>query len=87
MREAIDTHTGDLLPACDLAGERPAKPTQREMTAARVTRYREKNGLKAMTVNIDGDLKDDFDAYLSRTGKSRNAVIEHVLKTQVLRKR
>ena len=87
MKTATDTKTADLLPAYDLAGERPAKPTQRERTAARVTRYREKNGLKAMTVNIAGGLKDDFDAYLSRTGKSRNEVIEHVLKTQVLRKR
>ena len=87
MRETADTKTADLLPACDLAGERPAKPTQREKTAARVARMRAGRNLKAFTVNIDADLKDKFDAYLSRTGKSRNAVIEHALQTQVLRKR
>ena len=87
MKAPTDTKTGDLLPACDLAGERPAKPTQREKTAARVARMRAGRNLKAFTVNIDADLKDKFDAYLSRTGKSRNAVIEHALQTQVLRKR
>ena len=87
MKESIDTVTADLLPGHDLAGERPAAPTQREKTAARVARMRAGKNLKPFTVNIDADLKDAFDEYLSRTGKSRNAVIEHVLKTQVLRKR
>ena len=88
MREAVDTHTADLLPACDLAGERPAKPTQREKTAARVARMREKKNVLPFTVNIDAALKLQFDAWLAaHPEKTRNGVIEHVLKTQVLRKR
>lgn len=87
MRETADTKTADLLPACDLVGERPAKPTQRERTAARVAKYREKHGLAPMTVNVPVDVLADLNAYLSRTGKTRNAVITHVLRTQVLRKR
>lgn len=87
MRNAADQKTGDLLPDHDLAGERPAKPTQREQTAARVAVYREKNGVKPMTVNIPVDLADKFDAYLIKTGKRRSDVIAHVLRTQVLRPR
>lgn len=87
MKAPVDQKTGDLLPDHDLAGERPAAPTQREKTAARVAAYREKNGVKPMTVNVPADLLDDFNAYLAKTGKSRSEVIAHVLRTQVLRKR
>jgi hypothetical protein len=87
MMTANDTKTGDMLPDHDLAGERPAKPTEAEKTAKRLAKMREKKDLAAFTVNIDRALKLDFDAYLERTGKSRNEVIEHVLRTQVLRKR
>jgi hypothetical protein len=80
MIEANDIVTLNLLPACDLAGERPAKPS-------RLQKMRAKNGLAGMTVNIDAALLDEFNAYLARTGKKRNAVITHLLKTQVLRKR
>ncbi|MGZ4837659.1 MAG: ribbon-helix-helix protein, CopG family [Terriglobales bacterium] len=87
MREAVDTKTGDLLPAHDLAGERPAKQTGRERAAARVAKYREKHGVTPMTVNIETELKKQFDEFLTRTGKSRAQVIEQALRTQVLRKR
>ena len=87
MMAATDTKTGDLLPDHDLGGERSAKPTEAEKTAKRLVKMRERKDLAAFTVNIDRPLKLDFDAYLARTGKSRNEVIEHVLRTQVLRKR
>lgn len=87
MKATADTKTGDLLPAHDLAGERLPLPTQREKTAKRVAKFREKNGLAQMTVNIQAELLADFNAYLTKTGKSRSEVIAHVLRTQVLRKR
>lgn len=87
MRQDDDKKTPDLLPDHDLAGERPAKPTQREQTAKRLARMREEKDLLPFTVNIDAELKREFDAYLARTGKKRNAVIEQVLRNQVLRKR
>lgn len=87
MRESVDTKTGDLLPGHDLAGERPAKQTGRDRAAERMKKYRDKNGVTPMTVNIETQLKRDFDAYLSRTGKTRNEAITHMLRTQVLRKR
>jgi len=84
---ANDTKTGDLLPDHDLAGERPAKPTQAQKTAKRLAKMRTEKGLEAFTVNIDAGIKKQFDEYLARTGKNRSKVIEHVLKTQVLRQR
>jgi hypothetical protein len=87
MKPAIDTKTADLLPACDLAGERPAKPTQREKTAARVAKYREKNGLKAITVNLPAELVEEFHTRRKARGHSANDAIAVLLRTQYLRKR
>jgi hypothetical protein len=87
MRAADDTKTADLLPACDLAGERPAKPTQRERTAARVAKYREKNGLRAITVNLPAELVEQFHARRQARGQSANDAIAGLLRTQYLRKR
>ena len=75
-----DSTTGDLLPNHDLAGERPPKKS-------RGAAWREKKGLSAFTVNVSTPVKHDFDAYLKRTGKNRNEVIERLLKTQLLRAR
>ena len=84
MREAIDTKTGDLLPAHDLAGERPAMPSS---AARRLASYRERKGLKGLTVNIPADLVDKFHAKRGQQGKTANEVIEHLLRTQYLRPR
>lgn len=80
MKHPAATTTPDLLPDHDLAGERPPKKP-------RGTRWREAKGLKSFTVNVPAALKDEFDAFLAKTGKNRNDVIAHVLRTQVLRKR
>lgn len=88
MKAPADTKTADLLPAHDLAGERPAKPTQAEKAAARLAKMREQKRLLAFTVNIDAALKLEFDAWLAaHPEKTRNGVIAHVLRTQILRKR
>lgn len=80
MKAPEATSTPDLLPQYDLAGERPpAKPRQ--------VAWREKKGLKAMTVNIPAEVLDGFNAYLAKTGKNRNEAVAHLLRTQVLRKR
>lgn len=81
MKAPNATTTPDLLgDSHDLAGERPRK-------VARQVKWREAHGLKSFTVNIDAAVKDEFDAYLAKTGKSRNEVIAHLLRTQLLRKR
>lgn len=84
MREAVDTKTGDLLPAHDLAGERPAMPTA---AARRLASYRDRKGLKGLTVNIPAELVDQFHAKRAEQGKTANEVITHLLRTQYLRKR
>ncbi|WP_322400357.1 hypothetical protein [Massilia luteola] len=87
MREPIDTKTADLLPTCDLAGERRAKPTQREKTAARVAKMRERRGLKAITVNLPAELVEEFHTRRKARDQSANDAIAHLLRTQYLRKR
>jgi hypothetical protein len=87
MKSATDTKTADLLPACDLAGERPAKPTQREKTAARVAKMRALRGLKAITVNLPVELVEEFHTRRKARGQSANDAIAGLLRTQYLRKR
>ena len=87
MRAATDTKTADLLPAHDLAGERPAKTTQREKTAARVANFRARHGLKALTVNLPADLVEAFHERRKARGHSANDAIAGLLRTQYLRKR
>lgn len=79
-RAVGDSSTGDLLPNHDLVGERPPKKS-------RQAAWRDKRGLKAMTVNLPADVLEGFNAYLAKTGKNRNDAIAHLLRTQVLRKR
>lgn len=84
-----DTKTLDLLPDHDLVGERPKKPTAKELAAARIKRFREKHGVKAVTVNLPADLVADLDAWIVAKGKGRtkSQVIEKLIRTQLLRPR
>lgn len=84
MRESADTLTGDLLPAHDLAGERPP---MKSAAARRLASYRERAGLRGLTVNIPAELVDQFHAKRAEQGKTANEVIAHLLRTQYLRKR
>lgn len=80
MRQTDDKNTGDLLPDHDLAGERPPKRSRGDkMRAAR--------GLKAITVNLPAELVDEFHTKRKVQVKTANEVIEHLLRTQYLRKR
>lgn len=72
--------TGDLLPACDLAGERPAKRT-------RLDKMRERRGLRGLTVNLPAELVDQFHERRKARGHSANEAIANLLRTQYLRKR
>lgn len=85
MRATNDKNTGDLLPEHDLAGERMPKPS-------RLDKMREKRGLKGLTVNLPAELVDAFHAKReqqggAKNGKSANAVIEKLIRTQYLRGR
>jgi hypothetical protein len=84
MKAGNDTVTGDLLPAHDLAGERPAMPSS---GARRLASYRDRKGLKGLTVNIPAELVEQFHAKRKERGQTANEAVEKLLRTQFLRKR
>jgi hypothetical protein len=86
MKTADDTKTLDLLPNHDLAGEVPAQPNK---ARERAKRFRERNGVKPLTVNIDAGTFDGFTEWMAKNGKgrSKSAVIQRLIETQLLRKR
>lgn len=75
-----DSTTGDLLPGHDLVGERPPKKS-------RQAAWREKNGLKAITVNLPAAVVDAFHDKRKKQGKDAAAVILKLIETQYLRGR
>lgn len=87
MMAPDDKKTADLLPNFDLAGEVPAKPTAKEMNAARVRKYREAHGVRSVTISLPKVLADELDAWLAARGKTKSEVLAKLIKTQLLRPR
>jgi len=83
-----DIRTKQLFVA-DLAGEVPPKPTKKEMAAARVARYKNAHGVKAVTINLPVELAARLDEWLLVKGKGRtkSQVIAKLIETQLLRPR
>lgn len=81
-----DQKTRDIC-EMDLAGPVPAKPTKQERAAARAARFKERHGVAALTVNISVDVLAAFDAYCVAKDRKKSAIIEKLLKTQLLRPR
>lgn len=71
----------------DLAGPVPPKPTARELAKARAARFKEKNGVAPLTVNLPASLLNAFNDYCADKGKSKSAVIAKLIESQLLRKR
>ncbi len=88
-RDPADKVTPDLLPEYDLVGERPRKPTSKELAVARVKRFRETHGVKAVTINLPVDLAAALDEWIINKGKGRtkSQVIQKLIETQLLRVR
>lgn len=63
------------------------RPRVHESDAARVQAHREKHDLVSVTVELPRALVDDFNAYLKFKDVTKNAVIEKLLRSQLLRKR
>ena len=55
--------------------------------AARAKAHRERNNLKQMSVDLPADLVEQFNEWLRFKELSKAAVIEKLLRTQLLRKR
>jgi hypothetical protein len=84
MRAPADTKTADLLPAHDLAGERPAAPSKGKK---RLDAMRARRGLKGLTVNLPIELVEEFHERRKSRNQTANEAIEKLLRTQYLRKR
>lgn len=91
MKAPADKVTPDLLPEFDLAGERPRKPTAKELAAARARRYKERHNVKAFTVQLPVDLVARIDAFVANPkkgkGRTKSQIIEKLIETQLLRDR
>jgi hypothetical protein len=71
----------------DLAGPVPAKPSARELAAARAYRFKEKHGVAALTIHLPVAQLAAFEAYCLAKDRKKSAVISKLLETQLLRKR
>jgi hypothetical protein len=86
MKAAKDLQTMDLLPNHDLAGEVLGTVNK---NAERAKRFRDRHGVKPLTVNISAATFDGFAEWMQKNakGRSKSAVIQHIIQTQLLRKR
>jgi hypothetical protein len=86
MKSSTDTVTADLLPQYDLAGEVLGTVSK---NAERAKRFRERHNVKPLTVHIDAATLDGFAEWMKKNGKgrSKSAVIQRLIETQLLRKR
>jgi hypothetical protein len=64
-------------------GRKPIYANKAEQQAA----YRARNNIKPLTVQLPVELHAEFEAFLKAKGKKPSAVIVHLLRTQLLRKR
>ena len=88
MRTADDTQT------LELPGIKPPIVTKKrgrkaihKNAAARQRAYVARNGLVVMTVQLPKALHADFMAWLKFKDKQQSAVVAHLIRTQLLRKR
>lgn len=78
---------GNNVTCNDIPARGRGRPRVHESDAARVQAHRDKHDLATLTVEIPRSLLDDFNAYLKFKDVSKNAVIEKLLRSQLLRKR
>lgn len=88
MRNADDTQ------ALELPGIKPPMVTKKrgrkaihKNAAARQRAYVARNGIVAMTVQLPQALHAHFMAWLKFKDKQQSAVVAHLIRTQLLRKR
>ena len=88
MRNADDTQT------LELPGIKPPMVTKKRgrkaihaSASARQRAYIARNGIVAMTVQLPEKLHAEFMAWLKFKDKQQPAVIAHLIRTQLLRKR
>jgi hypothetical protein len=71
-----------------IPGVKPSRADKIHATRAdKQAAYRDRNALKAVTIQIPRDVSERLDAYLTRTGKPKSATIARLIETQLLRPR
>lgn len=82
MKQEIDISTPDMF-AQKKRGRKPLYDSPSKRQAA----FRERHNLKSFTVNLPVELVDQFNEFLKFKDVKRDAVIEKLLRSQLLRKR
>lgn len=88
MRQEGDVSTIEL-PGIPVAVPRrkPGRPRLYASAKERQEAYRQRNGIKLLTVELPVDVHGDFEAWLGKRGEKRGPVITRLIRTQLLRKR
>lgn len=88
MRNADDTATLEL-PGIKppMVTKKPGRKAIHASPSARQRAYIARNGIVTMTVQLPQGLHADFMAWLKFKDKQQSAVIAHLIRTQLLRKR
>jgi hypothetical protein len=91
---ATDKKTLDIC-EMDLAGPVPARPSARELAAARALRFKERHGVQAVTIHIPAEQVAAFDVYIAAKNAkltkenrvNKSGVLSKLIESQLLRKR
>ena len=83
MKQPDDNQTQELSGV----EPKPARAKKYATPAEKQAAYRARKGVTAVTVMLPNDVAVEFAAWLEAKGKKPSAVITHLIKTQLLRKR
>lgn len=86
MRDDKDVITAEI-PGLKPVKVRQPRPKKYATEAEKQAAYRARKGVTAVTVQLPNEVAVDFAAWLVSKGKKPSAVITHLIKTQLLRKR
>lgn len=86
MRQAADTVTAEL-PGVKPPPKKRGRPRVHASGAERQAAYLARKDVKPLTVLLPADLHAEFEAWLKFKDLGKSAVIEKLIRTQLLRKR
>lgn len=87
MRDPADQATAEIPGVKPAPAPRQPRPKKYATPAAKQAAYRVRKGVTAITVMLPNEVATEFAAWLESKGKKPSAVITHLIKTQLLRKR
>lgn len=86
MRDDKDADTAEI-PGLKPIKVRQPRPKKYATPAAKQAAYRARKGVTAITIQLPNEVAEEFASWLESKGKKPSAVITHLIKTQLLRKR